>query len=84
VSNFTQVGISVNSIQFFFYLTRRKIYDSVFRMYNKNIKPSASTKDSRVLRVFPTGCKIRFHDFLNFHRQAKIYLKSNLRKSSIT
>jgi hypothetical protein len=52
-------------------------------MYNTNIKPSASTKDRRVLHLFPTGCKIRVHDFLNFHQQAKIYVKSTLGKSTL-
>jgi hypothetical protein len=38
------------------------------------------------LRVFPTGCKIRSRDFyfFMFAPAGKIYVKSNLFKSSIT
>jgi len=39
---------------------------------------------SQVLHLPPTGCKICFHDFLNQHRMAEIYVKLDLRKSSST
>jgi hypothetical protein len=70
----------------FFHLTRREITKLCFEMYNNKIVTSASTRFSRrgrVLRLFPTGCEIRFRDFfLSSHRPAKIYVKSNLLKSS--
>ena len=54
-------------------------------MYNKKIKTTPSTyfcRPSRVLRLFPTGCKIRYDDFfLTLHRPTKIYVKPNLQKS---
>ena len=42
---------------------QEKIRKVPFEMYNKNIKTSASTKESWVLHLFPTGCKIRLHFF---------------------
>jgi hypothetical protein len=92
--NLTQVEFYVsrnfpklfNSIQCF--ISRvGKITKQCFEMYNKKIKTTSSTyfcRPSWVLHLFLRNAKYVSKNFLSFLRPAKIYLKLNLLKSSIT
>jgi hypothetical protein len=76
--NFKQVEfyVSQNFPKLNFICEQKKLQKVHFKMYNKKTKTSASTKEN-IIYLFPSGCKIHFHDFFKFSPAGKNLHKVN-------